>query len=310
MRGVARRIERLAGATARFTQGDFSQRVPVSRHDEIGQLEQQFNSMAEQLVDSFNERQALAEQSARQEERARIEQEMLSAHYIQRSLLPESVPAISGWQLEPVYRPARLVGGDLYDFLHLPDGRIGIVIGDAKGKGMPAALIMATTSAMIRAAAQGTVSPGEVLALVNNLLQIHIPPGTFATCFYAILDPARGRLNFANAGHNLPYLARDSQVLELEAKGMPLGLMPEQRYPEQEVILAPHDRILFHTDGLVEAHGPGGEMFGFPRLKQLMQTNPRSDGLLELLLTELQDFTGSDWEQEDDVTLVLLRKTG
>jgi len=309
-RGLIRRIERLADATSRFRQGDTSQRVRVSRADEIGQLEQQFNRMAEQLVESFEQRQALAEQSARREERARIEQEMSSAHYIQKSLLPEKTPALPGWQLKATYRPAREVGGDLYDFLELPDGRLGIVIGDANGKGVPSALIMATTCAMLRAAAPGNASPGQVLGLVNNLLQEHIPRGTFATCFYAILDPSSGRLAFANAGHNIPLLSRNGDILDLRERGMPLGLMPAQHYTEQEVHLSEEDCILFYTDGLVEAHDSRREMFGSQRLKRLIQQQSEADWLIETLLEELQAFTGEDWEQEDDVTLVLLRKVG
>ena len=307
-RGVVRRIERLVSATAQFTEGDFSQRVPVSRPDEVGQLEQQFNTMAGQLVDSFEQRQALAEQSARREERARIDQEMSSAYYIQKSLLPEETPIIPGWKIEPFYRPASQVGGDLYDFLALPDGRIGIVIGDANGKGMPSALIMATTCAMLRAAAPGAVSPAEVLAKVNDLLHIYIPPATFATCFYAILDPQNGRLCFANAGHNLPYLSHNGEVSELRAVGMPLGLMPEQDYPEQEHTLAMDDCIVFYSDGLVEAHNENGEMFGSPRLMAAVQRLSSAEGLIDILLKELEDFTGKGWEQEDDITMVMLRR--
>lgn len=307
-RGTIRRIEHLVEATARFTEGDFSRRVSVSKADEIGQLEKRFNGMAEQLIDSFAQRQALAEQSARLEERARYEQEMSSAHYVQQSLLPEEVPTIHGWQIEPLYRPAREVGGDLYDFLPLSDGRIGIVIGDVSGKGMPAAMIMATTCAMIRAAAPGASSPGEVLTLVNNLLQAHISPGMFATCFYAILDPDSDRLCFANAGHDIPYLSRAGEIVELRATGMPLGLMPEQSYAEQEVTIDKNDLLLFYTDGLVEAHDMENEMFGFPRLQQLMKDHSHSVDLIEFLLRELQDFTGAVWEQEDDITLVVLRK--
>jgi serine phosphatase RsbU (regulator of sigma subunit) len=282
--------------------------VPVRKLDEIGQLEQQFNGMAEQLISSFAQRQAIAEQSARREERARIEQEMSSAHYVQQSLLPENVPSIQGWQIEPFYRPAREVGGDLYDFLHFPDGRIGIVIGDVSGKGMPAALIMATTCAMIRAAAPGAASPGEVLALVNDLLQVYVSPTMFATCFFAILDPVRSQLCFANAGHDIPYLSRNGKIVELRATGMPLGLMPEQSYAEQEVIIDKNDSILFYTDGLVEAHNTDREMFSFPRLQRLMIDHSHADNLIEVLLNQLQDFTGSIWEQEDDITLLMLRK--
>ncbi len=307
-RGVVRRVERLVSATSRFTEGDYSQRVPVSRKDEVGKLEQQFNQMAEQLVESFQQRQAMAEQSARREERARIDQEMSSAYYIQKSLLPKEIPAPPGWEIEPFYRPASQVGGDLYDFMALPDGRIGIVIGDANGKGMPSALIMATTCAMLRAAAPGVNSPGRVLSQVNDLLHIHIPPMTFATCFYAILNPASGRLSFANAGHNLPYLSHAGEVAELRAVGMPLGLMPEQDYPEQEVSLEKEDCLLFYSDGLVEAHNENREMFGSPRLIDLVQRHSNAEDLIDLLLKELENFSGSSWEQEDDITLVMLRK--
>jgi serine phosphatase RsbU (regulator of sigma subunit) len=307
--GMIRRIERLAGATARFTRGDFSQRVPVSRRDEIGLLEQQFNGMAEQLVDSFAQRQASAEQSARREERARIEQELSSARYIQQSLLPKEMPSLKGWQIENFYQPAREVGGDLYDFVPLPDGRVGIVIGDVTGKGMPAALMMATTCAMIRAAAPGAASPGEILALVNNLLHVHISPGMFATCFYAVLDPAGSRLCFANAGHDIPYLSRNGEIIELRATGMPLGLLPDQSYPELELRVEKEDEILFYTDGLVEAHSPEREMFSFPRLQNLMRNNGHADGLIEFLLDELQNFTGEGWDQEDDITLVMMKRT-
>jgi serine phosphatase RsbU (regulator of sigma subunit) len=307
-RGLIRRIERLAEATARFKEGDPAIRVPVGRADEIGQLERQFNAMAEQLLDSFAQRQALAEQSARREERARLDQELSSAHYIQQSLLPEAVPALPGWALQRLYQPAREVGGDLYDFLPLPDGRLGLVIGDASGKGVPSALIMATTCAMLRAAAPGSPSPGQVLARVNDLLHRYMPRATFATCFYAILDPAGGRLRFANAGHNLPYLCRSGEVLELRATGMPLGLMPEQDYEECEARLAAGDCALFYTDGLVEAHDAERRMFGAERVRQQLLARAPADGLIESLYADLLDFTGAGWEQEDDVTLLVLRR--
>ncbi len=307
-RGLIRRIEHLAGATQRYAEGDYSQRVPVHRPDEVGQLEEQFNRMAGQLVNSFAERQAQAEESVRREERARIEQEMASAHYIQQSLLPMEVPSIPGWTIAPHYQPARQVGGDLYDFLPLSDGRIGIVIGDATGKGMPAALIMATTCAMLRAAAPGSDSPGRALQLVNDLLQVHIPRATFVTCFYAVLDPSSGHLTYANAGHNLPYLAGDGQVVELRAVGLPLGLMPDQVYPEGDIIITPGNRILFHTDGLVEAHDAEGEMFGSHRLQHVVQAQAPDGEMIPSVLDALHGFTGPDWEQEDDITLILLRR--
>lgn len=235
---------------------------------------------------------------------------MSSALYIQRALLPEELPSVPGWQIEALYNPAQAVGGDLYDFLALPGGRVGIAIGDATGKGLPSALIMATTCATLRAAASAADSPGEVLSLVNNLLQERVPQGAFATCFYAILDPREGRLWFANAGHNLPYLVRNGDVIELLARGMPLGLMPEPNYDEEEVTLAEGDHLLFCSDGLVEAHAKHREMYGSERLKRTLREQGHNRTLVESLFQDLQAFVGPDWEQEDDVTLVTLRKNG
>ncbi len=306
---IVRRIHRLVGATAEFAKGDYSQRVRVTRRDEIGQLERQFNQMAEQMLASIEEKQRLTEQHARLEERARMEQELQTAQYIQRALLPKDVPALPGWQLMPFYRPARKVGGDLYDFIPFEDGRLGIVIGDVTDKGIPAALIMATTCTMLRTAALATDSPGEVLARVNDLLYAGTPSRMFVTCFYAILDPYSGRLHYANAGQDLPYRRQADEVRELRARGMPLGLMPAMVYEEHEVILAPGEYILFYSDGLVEAHNPGREMFGFPRLKTLLAEHADWASLIDFLLNELRGFTGEAWEQEDDVTLVTLQRT-
>ena len=165
----------------------------------------------------------------RQEERlAQVEQELLVARRIQQASLPEEVPTLEGWQLSPLYRPAREVGGDFYDFFDLEEGRVGLAVGDATGKGMPAALAVSATSSMLRAVAQafGSYSPGEVLAQVNETLVARIPPNMFVTCFYAILDPKSGTCTYANAGHDLPYLHRNGDAEELRARGMPLGLMP------------------------------------------------------------------------------------
>ena len=307
-RGLVRRLRHLVTATTQFAGGDYSQRVPTTKQDEVGQLERHFNQMAEQLVESMAQRQILVEHNARHAERTRIEQEMRTAQHIQLSLLPKDVPALSGWQFTPYYKPAKEVGGDFYDFLSFDDGRLGIIIGDVADKGVPAALVMAITRTMLRTAAHGTSSPGEVLARVNNLLSADIPPGMFVTCFYGILDPGKGHLHYANAGHDLPYRRHSSGVSELRAIGMPLGMMPESNYEEQEAILAPGDSVLFYSDGLVEAHNPKYDMFGFPHLMELVAEHSCDTTLINFLLGELATFTGADWEQEDDVTMVVLNR--
>src|ERR671913_16566 len=132
----------------------------------------------------------------------------------------------------------------------------------------------------------------------------------FVTCFYAILEPESGSLSYANAGHDLPYLRRggDGDAEELRARGMPLGLMPGMSYEEKETILEAGEAALFYSDGLVEAHNPEGEMFGFPRLRALVAEHAEEKSLEETLLEELYCFVGKGWEQEDDITLLTLRR--
>ncbi|HZC84707.1 MAG TPA: PP2C family protein-serine/threonine phosphatase, partial [Rubrobacter sp.] len=144
----------------------------------------------------------------------------------------------------------------------------------------------------------------------NDPLFTDIPPNMFITCFYAILDPSSGRLVYANAGHDLPYLHRGGDAEELRARGMPLGLMPGMSYEEQEVTLGSGDSALFYSDGLVEAHDPKRrEMFGFPRLQMLVAKYAEQESLMNSLLEQLYSFTGEGWEQEDDITLVTLQRS-
>src|ERR671912_487455 len=202
-----------------------------------------------------------------------VEQELEVARSIQQASLPKEVPELEGWVISPRYQPAREVGGDFYDFHPIPEGRLGLVLGDATGKGVPAALVMSTTCGMLRLAAQAldSSSPGEVLEQVNEALLARIPSNMFVTCFYAILDSKSGRLSYANAGHDLPYVRRGGgDAEELRARGMPLGLMPGMSYEEKEIELDVGEGVFFYSDGLVEAHDPRGEMFGFPRLRALV----------------------------------------
>jgi serine phosphatase RsbU (regulator of sigma subunit) len=245
-------------------------------------------------------------------ERGLVEQELGVARSIQLASLPKEVPELEGWQISPYYRPAREVGGDFYDFHLLPEGRLGVVVGDATGKGVPAALIMSTTCGMLQLAAQAldSSSPGEVLERVNETLLARIPLNVFVTCFYAILDPKRASLSYANAGHDLPYLQHGGHCKELRARGMPLGLMSKMSYEEREASLGEGDSVLFYSDGLVEAHDPKGEMFGFPRLRALVAEHAEEERPLgEFLMEELYSFVGEGWEQEDDITLLTLERS-
>jgi serine phosphatase RsbU (regulator of sigma subunit) len=170
---------------------------------------------------------------------------------------------------------------------------------------------MATTRTMLRVSAQRLFPPAEVLKRANEALVVDIPPNMFITCLYAILDTDSGRLVFSNAGHDLPYLRHNGgDVEELRARGVPLGLMPGMEYEEKEITLKRGESVLFYSDGLVEAHDPHHEMFGFPRLQRLVGTHHSGESsVIDFLLSELIHFTGEDWEQEDDITLVNLERS-
>jgi serine phosphatase RsbU (regulator of sigma subunit) len=274
-------------------------RAEMSRTFAANRVDVEYYEVGENLVQEIREREL-------------VEQELELARSIQQASLSKEVPTLEGWQIAPFYQPAREVGGDFYDFFDLEDGQVGVVVGDATGKGVPAALVVSATSSMLRAVARvlGSSSPGEVLAQVNETLSARIPQNMFVTCFYAILDPKSATLGYANAGHDLPYLRRsDGDVEELRARGMPLGLMPGMGYEEGEISLAEGNCVLFYSDGLVEAHNPRGEMFGFPRLRELVAEHGEERSLGNFLLEELYTFVGEGWEQEDDITLLTLRRS-
>src|SRR5215208_4251763 len=277
---------------------------------EVRQLNKDLEKRVAERTEQLKSAMAKQQQEAR--ERQRIEQELRIARLIQQTLLPKSAPELGGYQIAAYYRPAREVSGDFYDFLELEDGRLGLVVGDASGKGIPAAMVMANTRSVIRTSAQGgDLAPGQVLAEANEILFPDIPPNMFVTCFYAILDPESGRLSYANAGHDLPYVQRNGDAEELRARGVPLGLMPGMSYEEKEVVVDAGESVLFYSDGLVEAHDPEGEMFGFRRLRALVAEHDDEErSLVDFLLEELHSFTGEGWEQEDDITMVTLGKIG
>lgn len=245
-------------------------------------------------------------QQVEAEQRTRLETELRVARTVQETLLPNELPNPAGWHFDAYWKPAREMSGDFYDFIPLHDGRIGIVVADVTDKGMPAAMVMATTRSLLRALAQQTNSPGEVLKQTNEALCPNIPPRMFVTCLYAVLDPGSGTLHYANAGHNLPVLHHENGIEELVAAGMPLGLLSGMQYEESRATVRPGDRLLIYSDGLTEAHNPAGEMFGFPRLRDVLGKAKSDDDPITLLREQLDAHVGPNWEQEDDVTFVSL----
>src|SRR5687768_16759041 len=245
------------------------------------------DNLASQAAPALRVAQLVREQEAEARERERYEQELQIAQLIQQDLLPTEAPELPGFRLAAYYRSARHVGGDFYDFIDLPYGGFGIVIGDVTDKGVPAALVMASTRSVIRSVAQHQGSPGKVLEQVNDQLCPDMPPKMFVTCLYAVLEPQTGRFVFANAGHNLPYRRAAGSIDELRARGMPLGLIPGSSYEEKEVTIEPGQSVLFTTDGIAEAHDASGEMFGTPRIIQIIERLPEGDDLRDAILEEL-----------------------
>jgi serine phosphatase RsbU (regulator of sigma subunit)/anti-sigma regulatory factor (Ser/Thr protein kinase) len=296
----------------------------VSQGELIGVLnlgprlsEQQYSSDDRKLLDNLAAQAAPAlrvgqlvrQQQAEAATRQRFEQELEVAKLIQQNFLPKQLPELTGWQVSAYYRPAREVGGDFYDVIPLPGGKVGFVVGDVTDKGVPAALVMAATRSVLRASAQRLVEPGETLERVNEHLCPDMPEKMFVTCLYGVLDPETGHFRFANAGHDLPYVKTADGSEELRARGMPLGLMPGMPYEEKETVLQPGDSLLLHSDGVVEAHSPEGDMFGFPRLKQCVADYPGGGELIDRVLSDLHAHTGPDAEQEDDITMVVLQRS-
>lgn len=241
-------------------------------------------------------------------EKEKLEHELEVARRIQQTILPKQIPCLPGWEMAAHWQPAHAVSGDFYDFIHFPDGRLALVVGDVTGKGVPASLVMATTRSILRATAHPDLSPGQVLERVNNQVCVDILPGMFVTCFYGLLDPGTGKLTFANAGHCLPLHKQAGEVCEERARGMPLGLLEGMAYEEKQVDLQDGDTLLLYSDGLIEAHNPRREMFGVPRLKELLSLPCCGPELIDDLLEEMNNFTGPGAEQEDDVTLVTVQK--
>ena len=266
------------------------------------------DGLAAQAAPALQVAELVQKQAAEARSRERIEQELKVAQLIQQNFLPRVLPDLPGWEVAAYYQPAREVGGDFYDLFELPDGHVAVLIGDVTDKGVPAAMVMAAARSLLRASGQRVVSPGEVLERVNDLLCPDIPEKMFVTCLYLVLDPSTGHVRYANAGHNLPYARTADGSMELRAKGMPLGLLPGMTYEEHEAMMSPGDGLLLYSDGVTEAHGAEREMFGTPRLIEHV-ADPASGDLIDGLLTQLRRFTGADWEQEDDITLVTLRRT-
>ncbi len=249
----------------------------LSEQDYSSEDRRLLSNLATQAAPALRVAQLARQQQVEARQRERIEQELRVARIIQETLLPSHVPMLERWKIDAFWQPAREVSGDFYDFIPLPDNKMAIIIADVTDKGVPAALVMATTRTILRATAEQLISPRLVLERTNELLCPDIPPKMFVTCLYALIDLDAGRFVFSNAGHNLPYQQTAEGMVEPRATGMPLGLMPGMIYEEKEVQLSSGDRLVLSSDGLIEAHNKEGDMYGFPRLKDLVAHAPAEE---------------------------------
>jgi serine phosphatase RsbU (regulator of sigma subunit)/anti-sigma regulatory factor (Ser/Thr protein kinase) len=266
------------------------------------------NNLATQASPALRVAQLARQQQLEAQEKERIAYELQVARLIQETLLPKEIPSLPDWSLDVHWQPAREVGGDFYDFIYLPGNRLGVLVADVTDKGIPAAMVMATSRSLLREAAERLIEPGEVLAYANDVLHSEIPPKMFVTCLYLVLNPESGEILFSNAGHNPPYLHSQDRVSELIATGMPLGLMPGMDYEQHQATIKPGETLMLSSDGLVEAHNPDYDMFGFPRVQELVRNYSGGEGLIAHLMQNLQAFVGDAYEQEDDITILTIER--
>ncbi len=246
-------------------------------------------------------------------QRQRLEDELSVGRQIQLSLLPASCPEVAGWEFAATYQPARLVGGDFYDFFELAGDpeQLGLVIADVAGKGVPSALFMALSRSLIRTQSMSGRHPADVLERANRLIYKDSRSSLFLTAFYATLDLRTGWLAYSNAGHNWPlWLQTETgKIEELKAKGMVLGAFEKVELQEREIDMAPGDNIVFYTDGITEAFNADSRMFGKEQLWTVIEENPKASAqkILDTIMETVNTFAG-DTPQADDMTLFVVKR--
>ena len=305
-RGLYRPIGTLTKGVRAFAHGDFSTRVPAKHDDEIGELAFAFNNMADSLSSYL---QQLEEETQRRE---RLESEFRIAGEVQRSLLPAMPPVIPGLELLGFCMPAREVGGDFYDYIELDNERLFLVLGDATGKGLSAALLATECNSVLRSLAPQVQSPAELLFRTNNALQKRIGPTCrFITLFCALVDLKHGFLKYASAGHNPPLLLEPNTGTcrrLLSTEGLPLGLVEDTNYSETDLRLDAQATLFIYSDGVSEAHSGDGVLYGEDRLHQILGKIV-TQSVTDIVTSVCEDLKlhMQDHEIVDDMTIVCLR---
>jgi sigma-B regulation protein RsbU (phosphoserine phosphatase) len=239
-----------------------------------------------------------------------LDQEIQKAAEIQNHLLPTDGPPVEGYEMFGTSLMCRTVGGDYYDYVPLEEGRVGVCLGDVAGKGLPAALLMASLQATLRALSELGLPPDDLMTRLNRLLCRTVPENRFVTFFYAMLDPVSHELTYVNAGQNPPYIVRAGQEPErLAQTGPPLGLFDTTRYGSRTVSLQAGDILVCYSDGVSEACGATEEEYGEPRLTGLVAkvANRSPTEIIKAVTESMQSFCAGR-SYQDDVTLVILKR--
>ncbi len=279
---------------------------------QVAHLDAALATQAEAYEKEIYEQAYQAEVQAMMAEYDKVSQELAIAKKVQATFLPPKVPEIAGWQLAVTLEPAREMSGDFYDFIELPNGRIGLVIADVADKGMGSALYMALSRTLIRTFAPDfDTEPEQALCAANRRVLMDSTSDLFVTVFYAILDPASGLLTYCNAGHNPPYLysGNGGGMRQLTRTAIPVGILEETVWEKGTIQMEPGDLLLMYTDGVTEAEDEEEAFFGEARLQAVTEANlERSVDIIESkVVTAVLDFVG-DAPQFDDITLMLLAR--
>jgi serine phosphatase RsbU (regulator of sigma subunit) len=303
---VSKQVRALTRGAQRVARGDLDYEVHVHGSDEIAQLGHLFNKMSADLKGHIEQ---LKRTTA---EKERLIREIEIAREIQQSFLPEANPDIKGIQIAAMSLPARMVGGDFYDFIRMDKDTWGLAIADVSGKGIPSALFMALSRALMRASATVALSPGKTLDHANILIRQDSKSSMFVTLFYAILDSRTMSLKYANAGHNPPLFVSgpDYDIALLRAETMPLGVIDNIEATTQEVMLLKDDVVVLYTDGVTEAVNTKNEQFELERLERIVKDNRRlsADELMRKIEADLKQFVGKQ-PQFDDITIMIIKAT-
>ncbi|HMF77711.1 MAG TPA: PP2C family protein-serine/threonine phosphatase [Bryobacteraceae bacterium] len=305
-------VNQLYEGTRRVLLGDFGHRIPVRTQDQIGELSESFNQMTVNLERLF----------VVEKEKERLQTELEIAREVQGQLYPKRAPPMRGLQLTVRCDPARMVSGDYYDYQEIAQHKLAFAIGDVAGKGISAALLMATLQAALRAqmaqylpthgnecSQLPDIDAAQVVSKLNKQIYAHTSPEKYATFFFAMFDEPTHTLTYTNAGHLSPLLLRNGDVIPLDSNGTVVGAFPFSKYDESCIILEPGDLLICYTDGITEPENAYGEEFGDARMVDLVKKNAHQDDqeIIRLVLDAVREWNGSP-ELHDDMTLLLARQ--